>query len=29
MSLITETELTETIIWALNNKILKLNNILN
>jgi len=29
MSLIIETELTEIIMWALNNKILKLNSILN
>jgi len=29
MSLITETELTEIIMWVLDNKILKLNNILN
>ncbi len=29
MSLITETELTEIIMWALNNKTSELNNILN
>jgi len=29
MSLIIETELTEIIMWALNNKTLKLNDILN
>ncbi len=29
MSSITETELTEIIMWALDNKTLKLNNILN